>query len=467
MQTILAAAIACSLAGGCESDEPPATVDYDAITAISWSRNVQPLLDTRCATAGCHSSADRAAGLSLASWEGVVSGSEHGECLIPGRPDHSLLVVLFDGTPLRKPHPALANPPVADEIRFFRRWVGEGARNDAAEVPFQGSTNRVYVPNQGEDNISIIDVDRLVVMKVVDVGTSALVEGPHFVAANADYWYVSLINSGQVWKFDAHADTLVAKATIPGAPALLALTPDGDKLYVSQFTTVTTNKVSVVNTATMTLVKEIPTGSMPHGLRMNRAGTKVYAANMMSDNVSVIDVAGDTVLASVPLAWDANPTGMPKYMPMEVAVSPDDAFVAVACSETREVRMIRTSDDTVTDSITVGDQPWHLQFSPDGGSCIVTNRRGHSVSEIHLPMRQVMKLYATPGEPRIFNYPHGCDITPGGRYTFVSNENTGHLFVPRYNLNYVGNVVVIDNVLGEIVKVLEVGKMPTGLSVSP
>ena len=48
----------------------------------------------------------------------------------------------------------------------------------------------------------------------------------------------------------------------------------------------------------------------------------------------------------------------------------------------------------------------------------------------------------------------------------VSNENVGHRFVPRYTTGNVGNVVVIDNALGMIVKVLEVGRMPTGLSVS-
>ena len=456
-----------TLLGGCSSDEPPVDTDYGAITTIVYSEHVQPLLDAKCATAGCHSAPDRAAGLSLASWEDVISGSEHGECLIPRRANRSLLVQLFDGTPLRKAHPAIPRPLTGAEVGFLRRWVGEGARNDAGAVPFEDAVRKVYVPNQGEDNVSILDMDRLVVMKLVDVGTSPLVEGPHFVTADANYWYVSLINAGQVWKFDAHADTVVGKVTIPGAPALLALTPDGGKLYVSQFTTVTTNKLSVVNTATMTLVKEIPTGSMPHGLRMNHAGTRVYAANMMSDNVSVIDVAADTVIETVPLAWDANPTGMPKYMPMEVAVSHDDALVAVACSETKEVRMIRTSDNSLADSIVVGDQPWHLQFTPDDLFCLVTNRRDHTVSAIHLPMRHVMKLYESPGEPRIFNYPHGCDISADGRFTFVSSENTGHVFVPRYNLSYVGNVVVIDNVLAEIVKVLDVGKMPTGLSVSP
>ena len=40
-------------------------------------------------------------------------------------------------------------------------------------------------------------------------------------------------------------------------------------------------------------------------------------------------------------------------------------------------------------------------------------------------------------------------------------------FLPRYNMDFVGDVVVIDNGLGMVVKVLEVGRMPTGLTVAP
>jgi YVTN family beta-propeller protein len=459
--------VAIVSAWGCAGEDPVSAIDYDAIQTIIYSDHVQPILTRSCATAGCHTGTDLAAGLSLESHGALLAGSAHGEAMIPGEPDRSLLTLLFDGTVLRKSHPPVSSAPSSAEVTFLKRWISEGARNSAGMIPFAGATRKVYVPNQGEDNVSIIDIDNLVVSRVVEVGNNLNVEGPHFTISDGTSWYVSLINAGEVWKFDASADTLLAKATVPGAPALLALTPDGSKLYVSQFTTVFTNKLSVVNTSTMTVVKQITVWSMPHGLRMNHAGTKLYVANMMSDNVSVIDVALDSVLATISLAFDANPFGPPKYMPMELAVSPDDQLVAVACSETGEVRMISTATDAVTDSFQVGDQPWHLQFTPDGTFCYVTNRRDHTVSAIHLPMHHVMKVYSTPASPMLFDYPHGCDISSDGKYTFVSNENVGQRFVPRYNPGNVGNIIVIDNVLADIVKVLEVGRMPTGLSVSP
>ncbi|MBI4547592.1 MAG: beta-propeller fold lactonase family protein [Ignavibacteriae bacterium] len=441
--------------------------DYNAISTIKYSQHVQPLLNRSCSTASCHDVSARAAGLSLASWHDLIKGSNHGEVIVPAHPSRSLLTRLFDGTALRKQHPTMQSSLSEIEINFLKRWITEGCKNDQGQVPYEHSTRKVYVPNQGEDNVAIIDVASLVVCKYVDVGSSPAVEGPHFTASDGIFWYVSLIGSGEVWKFDAHTDTVVKIAHVPGAPALLALTPDGSKLYVSQFTTSSTNKVIVVNTATMEVQKLISVWTMPHGIRMNHAGTRVYVANMMSDNISVIDVARDSVIGMFMVGVDANPFGPPRYMPMEIAVSPNDSLIAVSCSETREVRAFDAFTYEIVESFQVEDQPWHLEFTPNGDFCYVTNRRGNSVSVIHIPMRHVMETLSTPSAPKYFDYPHGCDITSDGSYTFVSNENSGHGFVPRYNLQFVGNVCIIDNTLNQVIKVLEVGEMPTGLSISP
>ena len=448
----------------CESEvsAPPAT-DYSSIQTISFSQHVQPLLRAKCAVAGCHSSSAMAAGLSLASWNELVLGSTHGEVVIPYQPSHSLLVTLFNGTPKRKLHPHLERYNLADEeIEFLERWVGEGARNDADQVPFAGSTRRLYVCNQADDKVAIIDIDALVVCRYVDVGASPGNDAPHFVVANEDFWYVSLIGAGEVWKFDARADTLVGVANVQGSPAILALTPDGSKLYVSQFMASSTNSVAVVNTATMSVMSNILVWTMPHGMSINHVGSRLYVANMMSDNLSVIDVATDEVVATIPMAYDASPFGPSRYMPMEVAVSPNDSLVVVSCSEMQEVRLFDATTNTLVDSMVVGDQPWHLEFTPDGEFCYVCNRRSNTVSVLHMPMRYAMEAIAGP---QTLAYPHGLDVSADGRYTFASSENVNHLFLPRYNMEYVGNISVIDNLTNQIIKVLEVGEMPTGIFV--
>jgi YVTN family beta-propeller protein len=452
---------------GCSKQENVVTsppIDYTNISTIIYSQHVQPLLNQTCATAGCHNGVTKASGLSLVSWSDVLKGSRFGEVLIPFQPERSLLTLLFDGTTLRRTHPALTGRALTSaEITFLKRWISEGAKNDNGEMPFMHTSHKLYCPNQSDDHVAVIDLDNMVVMKYIPVGTSPANDAPHFIVMDDHYWYVSLIGTGQVWKFDIHADTLIKKGTLQGSPALLSLTPDGRKLYVSQFMTSSTNRVTVLNTTTMAVMKTISVWTMPHGMRMNHAGTRLYVANMMSDNISVIDVASDSVIATIPVAYDASPFGPTKYMPMEIAVSPNDSLFLVTCSEWNEVRMFAAATNMLVDSFQVGTQPWHLQFTPDGEFCYVTNRLGNAISVIHVPMRHVMSTITATAT---LAYPHGVDISADGRYVFVSNENLSHTYVPRYNTDYVGNVCVIDHATGQIVKVLEVGKMPTGLAVT-
>lgn len=448
-----------------ESGVEPVPVDYTLIDTIRYTQHVQPILSRSCAI-DCHDGATKVAGLQLTSWNDLILGSAFGEVVIPAKPSRSLLTSLFDGTPHRKQHPDIGTRRLTHpELTFLKRWITSGARNDPGAIPYTGSTHRLYVPNQGEDNVAIIDVDQLLVTRYIDVGRSSLVEGPHFVAANRNYWYVSLIGAGEVWKFDARTDTLAGIARVPGAPALLALTPDGSKLYASQFATTSTNRVTVIETEGMTVVSSVPVWNMPHGIRMNNAGSRVYVANMMSDNISVIDVATDEVVETILLAHDARPGGPARYMPMEIAISPDDRFMMVTCSENREARLFDLSTLALIDSFRVGDQPWHLQFTADGSYCYVANRRGNTISAIHMPMRMVMETLSTP-TPGALDYPHGVDVSAARNLVFVSNENGYHRFLPRYNLDFTGNVTVIDRNLNSIVKVIEVGKLPTGISIS-
>ena len=452
----------------CEKSDTSVTPpDYNNIDTISYDQHVQPLLNQRCAFEGCHDATTKSVGLALTTWNDVIKGSLFGEVLIPYKSSKSLLTSLFDGTPLRKPHPSLGSGALTTaEILFLKRWINNGAKNDLGQIPYpRQGMKTLYVPNQGEDNVAIIDVENLVVCRYIDVGRSPAIDGPHFVVADQQFWYVSLIGTGEVWKFDAQTDSLLDTVRVEGPPALLALTLDGSKLYVSQFMTSSTKKLSVINTTTMEVIKTISVGTMPHGLRINNNGTRLYCANMMSDNISVIDVQTDSVVETIQLAYDVTPFGPPKYMPIELAISPDDNYLLVTCSETHEVRMFNTSTNTLVDSFQVGDQPWHLQFTPTGDYCYVANRRGNSISVIHLPMRHIMQTITTPSSS-FLSYPHGCDVSVDGRYIFISNENGGQAYIPRYNIDYSGNVCVIDQFSNQVFKVLEVGKMPTGISIA-
>ena len=79
-------------------------------------------------------------------------------------------------------------------------------------------------------------------------------------------------------------------------PGGVAVTPDGSKVYVANFLS---NNVSVIATATNTVTATIPVGSEPFGVAVTPDGCKVYVANGASNDVSVIATATNAVTAAI------------------------------------------------------------------------------------------------------------------------------------------------------------------------
>jgi uncharacterized repeat protein (TIGR01451 family) len=105
--------------------------------------------------------------------------------------------------------------------------------------------------------------------------------------------------------------------------------------------------VSVIDTASNTVITTIPVGLNSAGVAVSPDGAFVYVTNQSSASVSVIATATNTVTATIPVG--AGPFG--------VAVTPDGAFVYVANVGSGTVSVIDTATNTVTDTIPVGRVP--------------------------------------------------------------------------------------------------------------
>lgn len=96
---------------------------------VSFKGQVQPLLKRRCVV--CHGEKKAESGLRLDSYEAILRGGKSGPVVVPGHSEKSLLFLLVSGRkePKMPPDPF---PPLTDpEIRLLKRWIEEGAKNDA------------------------------------------------------------------------------------------------------------------------------------------------------------------------------------------------------------------------------------------------------------------------------------------------------------------------------------------------
>lgn len=94
---------------------------------VSYSIQVAPILALHCN--GCHGAAG---GLSTRGYAELMAGGSLGRSIIPGDAEGSLLVQFVEGRRGRERRMPLAGAPLsAAQIATIRRWIQEGASQDA------------------------------------------------------------------------------------------------------------------------------------------------------------------------------------------------------------------------------------------------------------------------------------------------------------------------------------------------
>lgn len=460
----------CSLVACSKKDTP---TDYTKISDIEYSQHIQPLFNANCTS--CHSGVSPSAGLSLESWNALIKGSDFGEAVIPFDSDNSILIEMMTKLAAGS-HPADQNKDAlsSEEIAFLARWIDEGATNDAGEVPYENSQNLLYVCDQMEAIVGIIDVDAKVVIRNVhltDFGIPANSK-PHHVALAPDgqTWFVSLIDNqvNKILKFNADNE-LVGQVTTD-IPALLAYHPTDDILYASRFMDpqVPLQSIFALNADTMTPVSQgglvdgniILPSFVPHALALSRTGDKVYTASLSENTVMIVDHATEQYEDSIPLGDGKTP--------LQIAISPDNSTMAVSCIGSNEMAVIDMATRQIREFIPDGGvQPWHSVFTPDGSKVYAGNLGSLNFSVIDIENKSVQTFGAGDGSDGLAQS-HGIAITKDGQFVFIANRNAVGNYTPRHDFgdnSNVGTVVVVNTATNQVVKTLEVENFASGVAI--
>ncbi|MGV0791754.1 YVTN family beta-propeller repeat protein [Mycolicibacterium sp. XJ1819] len=251
--------------------------------------------------------------------------------------------------------------------------------------------------------------------------------------------------SGALGLPDAHsASSTVAVAVsatdgtgtiIVGAhPQGVALNDDGTVAYVSNSGD---NTVSVVDLATNTVIATIEeVGNYPTGIVVG-AGN-VYVANMFDDTVSVIDTDTNTVTATIGVG----------DTPQGISLNADGTRLYVANTSGNTVSVIDTATNTVAATVAVGAMPQQVAVSADGSRAYVTNFDDGTVSVIDTATDAVVASIA------VGDTPQAVAVSPDGARLYVTGYDRG-------------TVSVIDTASNAVVDAINVGLYPDAIAVSP
>jgi len=197
------------------------------------------------------------------------------------------------------------------------------------------------------------------------------------------------------------------------------------------------NTVSVIDIATNTVVATVPVDAAPAGIAVSPAGAFVYVANQNSNNVSVIDTGTNTVVATV--AVGAAPTG--------VAVNAAGTFAYVANTLGNNVSVIDTTSDTVVQTVPVATSPVGVAVNRAGTFAYVTNSLGDNVSVINTSTNTVVATVPVGRTPR------GIALNPAGTFAYVAS-GIDH------------SVSVIDTAINAVVATVPMAGDPIGVVVN-
>ncbi len=251
----------------------------------------------------------------------------------------------------------------------------------------------------------------------------------------APFAYISNVGDGTVSVIDTATNTVVATVPVGVSPIGVAVNPAGTFAYVAN---TTSNNVSVIDTGSNTVVATVPAGSAPYGVAVNPAGTFAYVTNTDTNvnTVSVINTATNTLVATVPVG--SGPTG--------VAVTGAFAYVANTFSYT--VSVINTSTNTVVATVPVGSDPKGVAINTTGTFAYVSNYLSNNVSVIDTSSNTVVQTIP------VGSAPYGVAVNPAGTLVYVTNNNSN-------------SVSVINTGNNNVVATVPVGTNPSGVAVNP
>jgi YVTN family beta-propeller protein len=256
---------------------------------------------------------------------------------------------------------------------------------------------------------------------------------PYGVAvASSGVGYVTSICGSSVLRFDEPARTLGPSVTVNSAPAHVALNPAGNVAYVANQTS---QSISVIDVATNTVTATIPlTGADVYNLKVSPGGTRLYVTRQ-DGKLFIIDTGTRNILTTVTVG--VGPNGL--------AFDPTKSILYVSAIQSGTITVVNTATYAVTNTYTVGGMPQRIAVAPDGSELYVANEVA-GLNIVNLRTGDISSI--SLGGTAI-----GLALTAAGEYVYVALANRGA-------------VKVVDVGTREVYKTITTGGDPRNIAIA-
>jgi YVTN family beta-propeller protein len=240
-----------------------------------------------------------------------------------------------------------------------------GNQGDPGAIVVTPNGEKVYVANFAAHNVSVIATATNTVTATVTIGAGETGKPIALaVTPNSAHVYVADQGNSKIDDITTSSNTVTSTITVGsmvdanvaagGDPNILAVTPDGSKLYLASYTGHGVQDIATSSdTVTSTISLFESATANPNALALTPNGCQLYVHDHAHNVVDAITVSTDAVAAHPAVGTTGDPTGM--------SATPDGTHVYVANQGAPSVSVIVTATNTVSATLaeaTVGKAPY-------------------------------------------------------------------------------------------------------------
>ncbi|MCA1493947.1 YVTN family beta-propeller repeat protein [Ensifer sp. NBAIM29] len=295
----------------------------------------------------------------------------------------------------------------------------------AASMSVPASAYMVYVSNERDNTVSVVDSTTMEVVRTIDVG-----QRPRGITISHDgkLIYLCASDDDTIQIIDTASYQIVGTLPSGPDPELFVLSPDGKTLYVANEDD---NLVTVIDLETRSVRTEIPVGVEPEGMGISPDGktlvntsettnmahfidtgtneitynvlvdTRPRFAEFKSDNsevwvsaeiggtVSVIDTASHEIKHKI--TFEIPGLRAESIQPVGVRITADGTKAYVALGPANRVAVVNAKTYEVEKYVLVGQRVWQLAFTPDQKMVISTNGVSNDITFIDVATDEAMQ----------------------------------------------------------------------------
>jgi len=301
----------------------------------------------------------------------------------------------------------------------------------------------LYVAAESDDTVSLLkfDGDNISELERFDVGYYPTeIEGPHgiTVGPNGDYWYLSLAHGnpfGKLIKYSTKDNKVVGETSLGLFPATMQISSVTGLLYCVNFNLhgkMSPSTVSVVDPETMTEIKKITTGAMPHGSRMSPDGLKQYSVSMMSSELYEIDALD----LSVSRKMDLENKMSDKKMSMNHSMDNKKMMNSAKGMNHPNNENEKKHPMEMKNSMHMSDvKPTWVIHHPTKKTLYVAGNGSNEIIEIDSEKWKIIKRIKTQKGP------YNVEVSPNGKYLVATLKGEGSTAVWDLENNYKTNII--------------------------